>query len=214
MNRTVQTAKQVHGSDPQHLIPKILRERIYASKFWQQHLMGFPLEPCIDLMCTRLRFVGGCIANQRPSPFLCCLLKLLQLGQDGDNNMLVSSENKYALCLGLFLVRLTLNDVQVYTKLEPFLNDRRRLKWRKPDGTFAIIHVDEVVEQLLGYEGGTVFEVPLPRLKERHVLVRQGVLSARVSVLDGTTITVLPSDTFGPVQVQTQKVKKKEKWRI
>lgn len=39
-NRTVSDAIAVHGKDPQHLVEKIIRERIYDSLYWKEHCFG------------------------------------------------------------------------------------------------------------------------------------------------------------------------------
>jgi pre-mRNA-splicing factor 38A len=35
-NRTIKDAKTVHGTNPQYLIEKIIRTRIYDSRFWKE----------------------------------------------------------------------------------------------------------------------------------------------------------------------------------
>lgn len=35
-NRTVKDARNVHGTNPQYLIEKIIRSRIYDSKYWKE----------------------------------------------------------------------------------------------------------------------------------------------------------------------------------
>ena len=39
-NRTDPLAAQVHGTNPQNLIERILRERIYANRYWKEHCFG------------------------------------------------------------------------------------------------------------------------------------------------------------------------------
>jgi pre-mRNA-splicing factor 38A len=188
MNRTVEGARHAHGVDPQHLVPKILRERIYESAFWKDHLMGFPLDSVLN-KCQQLVFVGGCYANQRPTPFLCCLLKLLQLGQTGLVDPLLDSHNKYAVVLGLFLFRLTEEDhASLYMTLEPYLQTRLRLKWRRAEGTFSVMRTDEVVQALLGYFGEQiVFDVPLPRIKERWRIPGLEKRQSTITISTGNT---------------------------
>lgn len=35
-NRTVKDAQSVHGANPQFLVEKIIRTRIYESKYWKE----------------------------------------------------------------------------------------------------------------------------------------------------------------------------------
>jgi pre-mRNA-splicing factor 38A len=39
-NKTVRDAIQVHGTNPQFLIEKILRTRIYESTYWKESCFG------------------------------------------------------------------------------------------------------------------------------------------------------------------------------
>ena len=46
-NRTVSDAKTVKGTNPQYLVEKIIRSRIYESKYWKEQcfaLSGKPFE--------------------------------------------------------------------------------------------------------------------------------------------------------------------------
>jgi hypothetical protein len=39
-NRTDPAARSIHGTNPQNLIEKIVRGRIYASMYWKEHCFG------------------------------------------------------------------------------------------------------------------------------------------------------------------------------
>ena len=45
-NRTQKDAKSIKGTNPQYLVEKIIRTRIYDSKYWK--------EQCFDLSCKPL----------------------------------------------------------------------------------------------------------------------------------------------------------------
>ena len=77
-NRTIKGALPVHGKDPQLLVEKIIRERIYESLYWKEECFGLNAETILD-RAVEVDSVGGTFANQRPVPFLCLLLKLLQI---------------------------------------------------------------------------------------------------------------------------------------
>ena len=35
-NKTIKDAKSIHGTNPQHLIEKIIRTRVYESRYWKE----------------------------------------------------------------------------------------------------------------------------------------------------------------------------------
>ena len=51
-NRTVKDAKSIKGTNPQYLVEKIIRTRIYDSKYWK--------EECFGLTCRSIR---NCYSN-------------------------------------------------------------------------------------------------------------------------------------------------------
>lgn len=185
-NRTVSGAKSVHGSDPQLLIEKITRERIYASVYWKEKCFGLTAESILD-RALELESVGGSFgAQQKPTEFLCLLLKLLQL-QPSEEIVLTyisAEEYKYLRLLGALYYRFVFPSPKVYTTLEPLLLDFRRVRVRQRDGTFALKRLDELVWGLLREEKW--FESVLPRLTQRHVLEETGDLDGpRQSIIEG-----------------------------
>ena len=105
-NRTISGATFFHGSDPQHLVEKIIRERIYDSIYWKEDCFGLTGKPlgsggwrdcsgrslthCVCICCffiaatlmdraVELTCIGGEFGSHEPTPFLCLLLKMLQL---------------------------------------------------------------------------------------------------------------------------------------
>ena len=71
-------AKLAHGSSPQLLIEKILRERIFECRYWKERCFGVSAASILD-RAYELQYIGGAYANQRPTDFLCLTLKLLQI---------------------------------------------------------------------------------------------------------------------------------------
>ena len=57
-NRTDPFAASVHGTNPQHLIEKITRSKIYSSMYWKEHCFALNAETVID-KCISLKAVGG-----------------------------------------------------------------------------------------------------------------------------------------------------------
>lgn len=48
MNRTIGGAVSVRGMDPQHLIEKIVRSRIYDNPYWKEHCFALDAETILD----------------------------------------------------------------------------------------------------------------------------------------------------------------------
>jgi len=75
-------------------VETVIRNRIYESTYWKEHcfaLTGISIPRLVSFSCKILlaeslidkaievRFIGGVYGNQRPTEFLCLLLKLLQI---------------------------------------------------------------------------------------------------------------------------------------
>lgn len=167
-NRTAKEAQAVHGRDPQLLVEKIIRERIYESLYWKEQCFGLNAESILDL-AVDLDHVGGTYGTQRPTPFLCLLLKLLQIQPSLAvvQEYIVQEDFKYLRALGLLYLRMVLPSVEVYRTLEPYLADRRRLRLRLSNGVYSLTYMDEVIDELLTKD--RVFDIILPRLTKRVV---------------------------------------------
>lgn len=177
-NRSIKGAIPIHGKDPQLLIEKIIRERIYDSLYWKETCFGLNAETILD-KAVELDCVGGTYANQRPVPFLCLLLKLLQIQPSLEivEEYIQQPDFKYLRVLGLFYYRLIGSSIDVYRRLEPLLADRRKLRLRLPSGTYVLTHIDQVVDDLLCND--RLFGIILPRLTKRTVLEDTEELEAR-----------------------------------
>jgi pre-mRNA-splicing factor 38A len=78
-------------------------------------------------------------------------------------NFVLENENhKYVTAVGLFYLRLTGKAVEIYECLEAFYNDNRKIRYRKDDGKYMIMHMDELVDELL--HNSIVCDVILPRI--------------------------------------------------
>jgi pre-mRNA-splicing factor 38A len=94
-----------------------------------------------------VKYVGGVYGNQRPTEFLCLLLKLLQIQPEKEIlvEYLRADEFKYAFsfiilgwlmlhrylrALAAFYVRMTFRPVDIYELLEPMLRDYGKLRMR------------------------------------------------------------------------------------
>lgn len=97
-----------------------------------------------------LRTIGGVYGNQRPTEFLCLLLKLLQIQPEKEilveylqveefkwvdyvqsiASLVVNLLVRYLRALAALYIRMTFRAVDVYELLEPLLRDYRRLRTR------------------------------------------------------------------------------------
>ncbi|TPX70029.1 hypothetical protein SpCBS45565_g02062 [Spizellomyces sp. 'palustris'] len=182
-NRTATEAQNIHGTNPQFLIEKIIRTRIYDSIYWKESCFALTAETLID-KAVSLTSIGGQYGNQKPTDFLCLALKMLQLQPEKDIvRLYIQNEDyKYLRALGAFYLRLTGTAVEIYQYLEPLLLDYRKLRRRNISGEFELTHVDEFVDDLLRSE--RVCDTILPRITKRHILEENGDLEPRLSPLE------------------------------
>jgi len=129
-----------------------------------------------------MKYVGGVYGNQRPTEFLCLLLKLLQVQPEKEIlvEYLRADEFKYLRALAAFYVRMTFRPVDVYELLEPMLRDYGKLRMRNMSG-YSLTFMDEFVYSLLTME--RVCDIILPRLPKRQVLEESGDIGPRKSRL-------------------------------
>ncbi|KAI0637275.1 PRP38 family-domain-containing protein [Trametes polyzona] len=167
-NTTVRGATAIHGQNPQYLVESVIRNRIYESAYWKEHCFALTAETIID-KAIELKAIGGVYGNQKPTEFLCLLLKLLQIQPEKEILLeyLQADEFKYLRALAAMYIRMTFRPVDVYEVLEPLLKDYRKLRYRGMGG-YSIIHMDEFVDQLLTEE--RVCDLILPRITKRDVL--------------------------------------------
>lgn len=117
------------------------------------------------------RFIGGVYGgNVKPTPFLCLILKMLQIQPEKDIivEFIKNEEFKYVRALGALYMRLTGSSLDCYKYLEPLFNDNRKLRRQNKQGKFELIHMDEFIDDLLREE--RCCDVILPRIQKRHVL--------------------------------------------
>lgn len=129
-----------------------------------------------------MRFIGGVYGNQRPTEFLCLLLKLLQIQPEKEIlvEYLRAEEFKYLRALAALYIRMTFRAVDVYELLEPLLKDYRKLRERNMAG-YSLLFMDEFIYSLLTEE--RVCDIIMPRLTKRQVLEENGDIGPRKSRL-------------------------------
>lgn len=208
-NRTVKDAKSVHGTNPQYLVEKIIRTRIYESRYWKEECFALSAELVVD-KGAELRYIGGIYGgNIKPTPFLCLTLKMLQIQPDKDIiiQFISQLDFKYIRALGAFYLRLTSPSLECWKYLEPLYDDYRKLRVMDRMGNFHVMHMDEFIDSLL--RDDRVFDVILPRISKRRVHEEAGELEPRVSALEDDLENVEESDEEEKAQQQPE-VKKDE----
>jgi len=165
----------------QFLVETVIRNRIYESAYWKEHCFALTAESLIDL-AIKVRSVGGVYGNQKPTEFLCLLLKLLQIQPEKEIliEYLQADEFKYLRALAALYIRMTFRAAEVYEILEPLLKDYRKLRYREQTG-YSLTYIDEFVDQLLNEE--RVCDIILPRIPKRTILEENGDLAPRKSRL-------------------------------
>lgn len=83
-NRTDPSAKSIHGTNPQNLVEKILRSKIYQNTYWKEQCFGLTAETLVD-KAMELDHLGGTFGgNRKPTPFMCLVMKMLQIQPEKD----------------------------------------------------------------------------------------------------------------------------------
>lgn len=78
-NRTDPGARSVHGTNPQNLVEKILRSKIYQNTYWKEQCFGLTAETLVD-KAMEIDHIGGTFGgNRKPTPFMCLVMKMLQI---------------------------------------------------------------------------------------------------------------------------------------
>ena len=78
-NKTDPTAKSVHGTNPQNLVEKIRRSKIYQSPFWKEQCFGLTAETLVDKAMELDHFGGTYGGSRKPTPFMCLIMKMLHI---------------------------------------------------------------------------------------------------------------------------------------
>lgn len=174
-----------NGLNPARIMEKAVVDRIVDSYFWKEQCFGLNEADIVDRVVDHVHFIGGITGpSQKPTPFLCLALKLLQLAPGDDvlaEYLHFGGEKfKYLRALALFYVRLTRAPKDVYATIEPFLEDYRKLRRKGRAGT-SLTYVDDFADDLLVKD--RVCATSLYKLTKRDVLEDLDLLPPRVSPL-------------------------------
>ena len=161
-----------------------------------------------------LKSIGGIYGgNVKPTPFLCLVLKMLQIQPEKDIiiEFIRNEDFKYVRALGAFYMRLTGSAQDVYKYLEPLYIDYRKMKRMNKSAKYELVHVDEFIDELLHAE--RICDVSLPRLQKRHVLEELNELEPRISPLEVNLDEVESDDDDEPESDSSEEENKDEKNR-
>lgn len=177
--------KLIRGDNPLKLFEKPVRDRIVDSYYWKEQCFGLNAATILDRV-VELSFIGGTYGiAQRPTAFLCLAFKLLQLTPEKEIILFylqqAGEEFKYLRALAAFYIRLAWEkDEDVYTTLEPYMSDGRKLK-RRARESYSLTHVDEFIDDLLLKT--RVCATTLPKINPRTFLEDEDRLEPRESAL-------------------------------
>jgi len=176
------TGPQIHNQNPVHLLEKPIRDRIITSYYWQEQCFAINEATLCD-RAAAMTYIGGTYGQQKPSPFLCLAMKLLQLMPERDIVLeyLHQTDFKYLSALAAFYVRLTFAPKDVLRTLEPILADYRKIRRRTREGAYALTYIDQFVDDLLTKD--RVCGTSLMKLPQRTILEDLGQLEVRESPL-------------------------------
>ena len=175
-NVTDSSAVSVHGTNPQNLVEKILRAKIYNHAYWKEHCFGLTAESLVD-KAMEVEAIGGTYGGIRePTSFIQLTLKMLQIQPEKEIvvEFIKNEDYKYVRALGAYYMRLTGKAVEVYQYLEPLYNDYRKLRRRQVDGSYTLTRMDEFIDELL--RADYVLDIALPHLPKRLALEASGQL--------------------------------------
>lgn len=210
-NRTVKDAQTIHMTNPQYLVEKIIRTRIYESRYWKEECFGLNAELLVDKACE-LKCIGGVYGgNTKPTAFLCLVLKMLQIQPEIDIVLeFINQEHfKYARALGAFYLRITGDSLQVYKYLEPLFNDNRKLRRVDNMGLCTPIYMDEFIDELFREERAC--NIMLPRIIKRSLHEDLDELKPRISALDEELEDMVGDDDETGQEIEENKPPKVER---
>lgn len=188
--------KQASYNDKSHILNKayliepIIKHRIHDSLFYKQYLYLTNEETILPIIATHVRYLGSTTANGKPTPFVCCLLRLLELEPqqevvDAYLHQLGTDEFKYLTALVMMYIRLVWASEDTVNTLEPFYADYRKLRvqLKAPavvDGVpqlFRLTYMDVWCDELLTRE--REMDLILPRMVPRKVLQERELVGPR-----------------------------------
>lgn len=199
---TVHHKKQAKYHDKRNILNKsylvepIIRHRIHDSIFYKQHLYLTNESTILPVISQHVHYVSGADSVGRPSPFIQCILRLLELEPSKEIinvylDQLSYNEFKYLTALTLLYIRLVYPSEEVYNIFDKYAQDYRKLRIRLKTPQFDYMqqpihyklgYMDEFIDDLLTQE--RVVDLILPRLIPRLSLVERGLVAPRQYFID------------------------------
>lgn len=174
-----------------HLVGPIIRHRIQDSLFYKEKLHLTNELSIVPIIVSQVQFIAGTDQTGRPSPFICCLLRLLELEPSPAIIRILLKQNgynefKYLSALALLFCRLVYDAREMYALYDEFIGDYRKLRIQLKTPRFVnglpvhydLIHMDEWVDSLVVEE--RVVDLTLPYIAPRSLHVERGEADVRV----------------------------------
>lgn len=103
-NRTDPAARSIRGTNPQNLVEKIVRSKIYQNTYWKEQCFGLTAETLVD-KAMELDHIGGTYGgNRKPTPFMCLVMKMLQIQPEKDIVVEFIKNDDYKLVFLFYLL--------------------------------------------------------------------------------------------------------------
>ncbi|CUM57408.1 uncharacterized protein AC631_02757 [Debaryomyces fabryi] len=173
-----------------YLVEPIIRHRIQDSLFYKQYLYLTNEATILPIITSQVKYIGSTNANGKPTPFICCFLRLLELEPSREIiemclHQLGTNEFKYLTALIMLYIRVVWTNEDVFNTLDPFYSDYRKLRFQLKSPIMAngmpilyrLSYVDEWCDDLLNKE--RVIDLILPRMVPRRILQERGLLGER-----------------------------------
>lgn len=172
------------------LVEPIIRHRIQDSLFYKQYLFSANELSIVPVIVSQVKYIGGTDSSGRPSPFFCCLLRILELEPSTDILQLYLNQNgynefKYLTALALLYMRMVSGPAEIYTLFDEYISDYRKLRFRLKVPQFVkdlpvhykLTYMDEWVDLLV--EEDRVVDLTLGYLAPRQTLVTKSEVTPR-----------------------------------
>ena len=170
-------------SGPEQRIEKIIRNKIYASNYWQSICIPLTLETILDEI-VKLHDFGGTYGElKKPTKFITLLMKLIMLRPSKEiiYEFIKDDTFKYIRIIGAFYIRMMGNSKECYEWIEPLYYDYRPIKYRIDGKSYETITIDQFAWNLL--HSDYYCDITLPLILPRPVLEEQKILSPRLSTI-------------------------------
>jgi pre-mRNA-splicing factor 38A len=191
---------------------------VYASRYWKERCFALTAESLVDRI-SDVEAVGFLFGGfSRPTPFLCLVVKLMQIKPDTEtldaylslsdgplteDAGLRRSDMRYLRAVAAVYCRLSLyRSHELYGRLEPLFKDGRKLAVVHADGRADWWTMDGLVDALLSQQGEPVLGLSLPPIVKRTIFEKRRQLTPYVSWL--------PSDVIQAAVMNMQPVQAEE----